>query len=54
MFNIVQFKQDSCVPASDNSLKGTCMSASDCDDKNGNGGAADGNCAAGMQIELYI
>jgi len=45
LFTIVNFPNDQCTAKSDNTLYGTCYTASECTSK---GGSADGNCAAGF------
>merc|ERR1711997_863432 len=45
LFTIVNFPNDQCTAKSDNTLYGTCYTASECASK---GGTADGNCAAGF------
>merc|ERR1712008_381495 len=45
LFTIVNFPNDQCTAKSDNTLYGTCYTASECTSK---GGTADGNCAAGF------
>eukprot|EP00095_Tigriopus_kingsejongensis_P007974 maker-scaffold135_size322082-snap-gene-2.15 protein:Tk07974 transcript:maker-scaffold135_size322082-snap-gene-2.15-mRNA-1 annotation:"PREDICTED: uncharacterized protein LOC658432" len=47
LFNIVTFTQASCTLSSDNSMKGTCMTNSECTTKSGR---SDGSCAAGFGI----
>ena len=38
------FQHSQCVTQSDNTIRGTCMSSTDCDSKSG---VADGTCASG-------
>merc|ERR1711971_563156 len=45
LFTIVNFPNDQCTAKSDNTLYGTCYTASECTNK---GGTTDGNCAAGF------
>ncbi len=40
-----------CVTKSDNTMKGTCFTSTECTSK---GGVADGNCAAGKNSPVYI
>eukprot|EP00095_Tigriopus_kingsejongensis_P007869 maker-scaffold127_size327531-snap-gene-0.8 protein:Tk07869 transcript:maker-scaffold127_size327531-snap-gene-0.8-mRNA-1 annotation:"PREDICTED: uncharacterized protein LOC100161421" len=47
LFNIVTFTQASCVLSSDNSMRGTCMTNSECTTKSG---SSDGSCAAGFGV----
>ncbi|TRY72700.1 hypothetical protein TCAL_16183 [Tigriopus californicus] len=47
LFNIVTFKQGECTVVSDTTMKGTCMTSTECIS---NGGAADGNCASGFGV----
>lgn len=50
LFNVVSFKQDTCTPSTDPSLKGTCMTATECAAKSASGASADGNCASGFGV----
>ena len=43
--NLIFFFDSQCTAKSDNTLYGTCYTASECTSK---GGSADGNCAAGF------
>lgn len=47
LFNIVRFANDPCTATSNMDLAGTCFSAQECAAQ---GGAADGNCAAGFGV----
>ena len=43
-------QQDTCTPSTDPTLKGTCMTATECAAKSGSGASADGNCASGFGV----
>jgi len=47
LFAVVSFPNEQCTSTDDADTKGTCLSATECDDK---GGTNDGNCAAGFGI----
>lgn len=47
VFNIVTFENSQCTAVSDTTMKGSCMSTTDC---SSNGGTADGNCASGFGV----
>lgn len=47
LFSVVQFPNDECTVASDNTMNGICRSADECGGANG---IADGNCASGFGV----
>ncbi|TRY62083.1 hypothetical protein TCAL_01453, partial [Tigriopus californicus] len=47
LFNIVRFSNDQCITQSDRTMRGTCLSQLNCQER---GGSADGNCASGFGI----
>lgn len=50
LFSVVQFPNDECVVASDNTMNGICRSADEC---GGSNGIASGNCASGFGVCCY-
>lgn len=51
LFSIVQFKQDECTTVAAPSVKGTCMTSTECASI---GGTADGNCASAFGVCCLI
>ena len=47
LFSVVTFQNLQCTVSSDTSLRGTCLSSTECSDE---GGRADGNCASGFGV----
>jgi len=47
LFSVVTFPNNQCTAKSDNTMYGTCYTASECSSK---GGTVDGNCAAGFGV----
>ena len=44
LFSVLTFPNDACTSASDTTMQGTCLTATECSNQ---GGTKDGNCAAG-------
>jgi len=47
LFAVVTFPNDECTTVTDSTMKGTCLSSTECTDM---GGTADGNCASGFGV----